>query len=292
MDSFSIAQLSQFSGIKPFTIRMWEQRYNALRPKRTDGNTRTYDSVDLRRILNIVSLQDAGYKISEIGGSSDADLNQKIGELYNLDSNQNLSHFIPQLISAGMEFNERAFCSILTHCIAKSGLFITYKNIIYPLLNRIGLLWSSDVLPPAQEHFMSNLIRQKLIAEIDALPTPNAENKKGLLFLPEDEFHEISLLFAQFILKNNGFDVISLGANVPLPTLGAAIERIDPEFVLLFFVHYDRPRDVELYLSEIEKIFPRGMIYISGNEKLVGQLELSDRVLWIRQIDDMQQILY
>src|SRR5690606_39483103 len=135
MNSLTIAQLAQFSGIKPHTIRIWEQRYHALSPDRSEGNTRIYSDMDLKRLLNIVSLMDS-YKISELCTMSDEVLSTSIKELYDLEGKGGLHHFVPQLVSAGMEFNEVLFQQTLSHCFENFGAFRTYKEVIYPLLNR------------------------------------------------------------------------------------------------------------------------------------------------------------
>lgn len=289
MNALTIAQLAQFSGIKPHTIRIWEQRYNALNPERSEGNTRIYSDLDLKRLLNIVSLMDS-YKISELCTMSDEGLHESIKKRYDLEGKGGLHHFVPQLVSAGMDFNEALFQEILSHCFENFGAFQTYKEVIYPLLNRVGLMWSADMLPPAQEHFMCNLIRQKLFSEIDSLPVSSATNQKWLLFLPEDEYHEIGLLFASYILKHNGYQVVYLGTSVPLSTLSSAIKSVKPDFLLLFFVHHDFPENVVSYLSEVKNIFDKGIIYISGDEKLIRQLKLDRNVEWLENVDELERL--
>ena len=287
MDSLTISQLAQFSGIKAHTIRIWEQRYQALRPKRSEGNTRTYSGLDLKRLLNIVTLIDSGYKVSELCIMDDEVLSKLLRELYVLEVKENPHQFVPQLISAGMEFDEITFQRILKHCFSRFGVLKTYKDIIFPLLNRVGLLWSADLLPPAQEHFMFNLIRQKLLTAIDALPPAIEKSKKWILLLPEDEFHELGLLFAQYILKHKGEQVVYLGANVPLKTLKSTKEIVNPDCVLLFFVRNNFPDITSSYLASIMDCFKDATIYISGNQRLIGQLNLTEKVKWVKNIDDL-----
>ena len=289
MNALTIAQLAQFSGIKAHTIRIWEQRYHALNPERTEGNTRVYSDLDLKRLLNIVSLMDSN-KISELCKMSDEALSESIKELYDLDGEGGLNQFVPQLVSAGMEFNETAFRQILSHCFENFGAFQTYKEVVYPLLNRVGLMWSADMLPPAQEHFMCNLIRQKLLSAIDALPIPSEINQKWMLFLPEDEFHEIGLLFASYILKHKGYQVVYVGTSVPLSTLRSAIDGVKPDFLLLFFVHHDFPNNVLSYLSEIKKIYNSGLILVAGNRKSIPELKLDRRIQWLENVDDLEKL--
>ncbi|HEY1010839.1 MAG: MerR family transcriptional regulator [Daejeonella sp.] len=291
MNSLTIAQLAQFSGVKPHTIRVWEQRYQALSPARTQGNTRTYSDLDLKRLLNIVSLMESEYKVSELCGMKDDALSELIENMYSLETNEKPNPFVSQLISAGMEFNERSFQKILSHCLLRFGVDGTYRDVIYPLLDRVGLMWSADLLPPAHQQFMCNLIRQKMLTATDALPFPAPDSRKWLLFLPEDEYHEMGLLFAHYLLRKNGEDVVYLGSSVPLGTLNVAIETVKPDCLLLFFVHYDFPGNVSSYLSDIAGIFDKGTIFISGNEKLIEQVSLIDQVTWLKKVDDMERIV-
>ncbi len=290
MDDLSISQLAQFSGIKAHTIRIWEQRYQALKPNRTEGNTRTYSSLELKRLLNIVTLLDAGIKISELSFKSDAELNQLIQELFLVENQQDSQQYVSQLIAAGMDFDEDSFQKTLSFCLDKIGIFKTYTTVILPLLNRVGLMWSTDLLPPAEEHFISNMVRQKIISEIEKLPFPKENKKKWLLFLPEDEYHEIGLLFANYVLKYMGCQVIYVGASVPLNTLKAAIDKLNPDFLLLFFIRLNLPENTNVYLSELRTIFKEGTIYLSGNEKLINQLKLDEKTHWLVDVDSLLQM--
>ena len=287
MNRLSIAQLAQFSGIKPHTIRIWEQRYNALSPERTEGNTRTYSGNDLRRLLNIVGLLDSKYKVSDLCVMSDDNLQELIQQHYTDNGDSDSQKYVLQLIAAGIEFNQLEFEIILNFCIEKLGLATTFKEVIYPLLQRLGMMWAADLMPPAQEHFMSNIVRQKLLVALDILPQPKENAKKWLLFLAEDEFHEIALLFAHYILRQRGENVIYLGTNVPLNTLQQATDAIMPDALLTFFVKSNFPEDQQLYLNSVRNCFPKGNIYISGNERLISTLNLDSETNWLRNIDDL-----
>jgi DNA-binding transcriptional MerR regulator len=291
VNSFSIAELSNLSGIKAHTIRMWEQRYNALSPSRSAGNVRTYNDMDLRRLLNIVSLMNDGLKVSELCEMPDNRLNKLIGELYVSEIDEDPDRFVSQLIAAGMEFNEASFQNILSHCFLRFGVKNAYRRIIYPLLNRVGLMWAADVLPPAHEHFISNLIRQKLFTAIDSLTLPANEAKKWLLFLPENEYHEMGLIFSQYVLRQHGEKVFYLGASVPLHTISIACENINPDAILLFFVHNDLPENTHSYLLDLSRISGNATIYISGNKNLAGLLQLGKNMKWLPEIEDLERDL-
>ena len=292
MNNFSISQLQQFSGIKAHTIRIWEQRYNALNPNRSEGNTRYYDSDQLRRLLNIVSLMDSDYKVSELCLMSDEKLFSLIKSKLVINSEKgSAAYFVSQLVAAGMCYDTASFEKIFAVCINKFGVTDAYINVIYPLLNRIGLMWSSDIIPPAQEHFISNIIRQKIFSEIDKLPAPKSTKDTWLLFLPENEFHEIGLLFSFFLIRKSGKKVIYLGNSVPLHTLSVAVKTINPSKLLLFFVHNDEIDECEDYCNNLIKNFKELKIYISGNEKLISKIKKGKSVNWIRSVEDLQKEL-
>lgn len=291
MNLFSISQLSQFSGIKPHTIRIWEQRYNALSPDRSEGNTRSYDDKQLRRLLNIVSLMDSGLKVSHLCSMSDNELFSHIHNTVKFGRDDSLEFYVNQLVSAGMSFNSVDFNQTLSYCISKYGLIETYKEVIYPLMDRVGILWASDVLPVASEHFISNLLRQKLSAIIDSLEAPDSFSETWLLFLPENEFHELSLLYAHFLIRLSGRNVIYLGCNVPIEFLKFAINETKPIKLLMFLIHYDSLDQTENNLKDLSKCFIKNTIYLAGNQKLISSLNCPENIKCLHVIEDLEELL-
>ncbi|MES2560943.1 MAG: MerR family transcriptional regulator [Bacteroidota bacterium] len=292
MNSFSISQLQQFSGIKAHTIRMWEQRYQALTPSRSEGNTRYYDNTQLRRLLNIVSLLDGEHKVSELCAMPDALLFKELKKLTQKEPvNPENQYFISQLLVAGMSYDEVHFEKIFASSLLRLGLKNTYTDVIYPMLNRIGLMWSDNSIPPAQEHFISNILRQKIFTAVDGLPPANSTKDSWLLFLPENEFHEIGLLFAQYLIKQAGGKVTYLGSNVPMDTLAQAVKDTSPQNLLLFLVHNNIPENSQAYLNSLKKQFPSTQIHVSGNEKLIGQLKTRNAFKWIQSVAQLQEKL-
>lgn len=272
MELFSISQLARFSGIKPHTIRIWEQRYNALQPNRTEGNTRYYDNDQLRRLLNIVSLMETDHKVSELCRMPDKKLFKLITELLHtrVSADETDEYAISQLIAAGMSYDEPHFEKIFSHSVLRHGIKEAYVKIIYPMVERIGLLWAGDTIPPAQEHFISNIIRQKLFTAIDALPPPKSSSAAWILFLPENEFHEIGLLMANYMIRSSGRKVIYLGSDVPVQSLISAVADTVPQNLLLFLVHHDLPSEMEDYLNELGATFTNKKIYAAGGQILAG----------------------
>ncbi len=272
---------------------MWEQRYRALTPDRSEGNTRYYNNTQLRRLLNIVSLIDLDYKVSELCSMPDKKLFQLVDQHANnreLNGDQN-GYFIAQLIKAGMSYDEAWFEKIFSHCALRLGIRNTYTKIIYPMLVRIGLMWASNTAIPAYEHFISNIIRKKLFTAIDALPPPTPEADSWLLFLPEDEFHEIGLLLSSYLIQLSGKKAIYLGANIPLTSLSSAISETTPSRLLSFFVHRDAPEDQQTYLETISNIFPSKKIYISVSLPLNDHLKTIKKFNWLHSVEDLEREL-
>lgn len=288
MDSFSIAQLAQFSGVKAHTIRIWEKRYGALNPLRSEGNTRHYQGQHLRRLLNLVSLMERGYRISDLAAKPDAEIERLIQELFLKEESTELSPFISQLIAAGVEYNEWRFQQILSHCMIRYGVENCYKDLIYPLLKRVGLMWAGNILLPGQEHFISNIIRQKLLTATDALPLPASAKRKWLLFLPEDEHHEFGLLYAQYVLRKAGDQVYYLGSNVPLETLISVAESVRPTALFFFLVHRDSAEAYQGYLDQLSRRFPGMDIYIGGDESTKRGLTLSKHMHWMSFAEELE----
>ena len=296
MDTFSISQLSQFSGIKPHTIRIWEQRYNALRPNRSEGNTRYYDNSQLRRLLNIVSLSECGYKVSELCIMPDSSLFKLIGGSNVSKEESTRSHdtpgyFIYQLIAAGMSYDELHFEKTLAQSIARYGMRVTYTTVIYPLLERLGLMWTSDTLPPAHEHFISNLLRQKLFTAINALPPAKKGAKTWLLFLPENELHEIGLLFSNYLVRQSGNKVIYLGSNVPLQSVEMAVEQVKPDNLLFFLVHNELPENLQQYFDQLNKIAGSKKVFVSASEKMMSSVKIPKKFTWINSLETFEKQL-
>ena len=165
MSYYSIADLEKLSGIKSHTIRIWEKRYNLLTPERTDTNIRTYDDVQLRKILNVSLLVNKGLKISKIANLNSSEISDKVNVMTSKDDDYKSQ--INRLIIDSLEFNETGFKDIINDLINKNGFSQTFKEVITPLLNKLGTLWTTGDIYPANEHFISSLITRKLSAAID-----------------------------------------------------------------------------------------------------------------------------
>ncbi len=273
MSNYSIKDLEQLSGIKAHTLRIWEQRYNIINPKRTDTNIRTYDDNDLKLVLNIALLKDHDYKISEIAKLSLDELSKEV--LAISDKQLNYPDQIHALTIAMIDIDEERFEKIMSTNILQFGFENTMINIIYPFLSRIGTLWVTGSIGPAQEHFITNLIRQKIIVAIDGqIIKPNADSKKYILYTPEGEFHEIPLLFANFILRARHNKVIYLGQSMPFSELQFICQHHKPDCLFTVITSTPGQDEIQQYVNRLGDSFPDIKILLTGYQVIAQGLDL------------------
>ncbi|MBY0541995.1 MAG: MerR family transcriptional regulator [Sphingobacteriaceae bacterium] len=290
---YSISDLEQLSGVHAHTIRMWEQRYNALVPHRSAGNTRYYDDEHLVKLLNIVSIHQKGLKISKICALSQDAIHHLIEEdiQETVSKNQQFEFYITQLLNFGMSYNEAAFDNLLSKCINDNTLTETYSSVIYPMLVRLGLMWRKDSICAAQEHFLTNIIRQKICAAINDLPVPSSDKKTWVLFLPQDEEHEIGVLFANYLLRQAGKRVIYLGSRVPLSSVKEVVKLNKVDSLMLFMVQAKLTNEAQKYIDEISVAFKKTKIYLAGSQKLIENIQLPKGIQWLRGINEFEVLV-
>jgi MerR family transcriptional regulator, light-induced transcriptional regulator len=291
MNLFSISQLGRYSGIKPHTIRAWEKRYKAFRPNRSTGNTRYYDSKQLRRLLNISSLLNSGYKVSELCGMTDEKLHQLMENFFISSASETEEYFISQLIAAALSYDEVHFEKIFSHCLLRYKLKNTYLLVLMPMLVRIGLMWKCDKASATHEHFISNLLRQKLFTAVDCLPPASSGAEKWMLFLPENEFHELGLLLAYNLIRLSGQKAVYLGPNVPWGALKNAAQEIMPDRILFFMIHHDATRSTQKYIADLTANFAGSNIYGAGDFKFPKLLGIGKKFQWLQSVEDLTGIL-
>ena len=289
--NYSISDLEQLSGVQTHTIRIWERRYHALTPMRSAGNTRFYDDRQLRRLLNIVGLSQTGLKISQVCALTDEEMDRLLGKQLDqlISKNEQIEYYISQLLNFGLSYQEYEFDALISECVENHGIIITYKDVIHPLLVRLGLMWRRDHICPAQEHFISNILRQKIYKAIDELPVKLDSDATWLLFLPEDEGHDIGLLYANYLLKAAGKKVIFLGGRVPMDSLKDAMEHNAIDHILLFMVRSRPINEANAYLEEISDLYQKTEIHLAGNYKLISELQLAQNVHWFQSIEEFEQ---
>lgn len=288
MSTYSIKDLEQLSGIKAHTLRIWEQRYNFIHPKRTDTNIRFYDDVDLKLVLNVALLNQNGYKISKIASMGEQDISEEVLKLTQKDLKY--GEQIHALTIAMVELDESKFEKIISTNILKIGLENTMSQIIYPFLSRTGILWQTGAINPAQEHFMSNLIRQKIIVAIDGQEVAPNTSSKFMLFLPEGELHEVSLLFANYLIRSRGSKVIYLGQSLPFADLITAHKIHKPEYLLTFITTSPSQAEIQKYIFALSDTFKDTKIIISGYQVIGQDLDLPQNIIPFSNLHQLTEL--
>ena len=262
MTKFTIKDLENLSGIKAHTIRIWEQRYSFLKPSRTDTNIRYYSNEDLKAILNISILNRYGYKISHINRMSVSDVRARVAELNIADAPQ--ERIVNELIQLMVDLDTAGFEKLIDKQITAAGIEKTIIRIIFPFFERIGILWQTGHINSAQEHLITNIIRQKLIVGIDQAKSLIKVKRSFLLFLPEGEHHELGLLLVYYLLKRKGAEVFYIGANVPLKDAQFVAEIKKPDFVYIHLTSISSGFNFQKFLTQVSEIISRSKIVVSG----------------------------
>ncbi len=245
--NFSIKDLESLSGIKAHTIRMWEKRYGVLEPKRTDSNIRTYDVNGLQKILNITFLNENGYKISRISKMSNDEINSLVRNITTSKSNMNRA--LKSLKVAMMNFDQALFLKTYDSLLETKTFGEIYNDVFIPLLKEIGFLWQSETITPAHEQFISTLIKQKLFLNIEKLQfeEPSKTDKVFVLFLPEEEIHDIGLFYTNYELLLHGYKVIFLGQSLPMDDLTYLSKLFDKTVFVSYLTV--KPENTEDYIA-------------------------------------------
>jgi DNA-binding transcriptional MerR regulator len=290
MGNYQIKDLESITGIKAHTIRIWEQRYGIVTPQRTKTNIRYYTDKDARRLMNIAILNKNGFKISRIKELTDEEINHEAMRFAFTTLDYKLQ--IDFLISTMVEMDEMRFEKVLSNNILQSGFEKTLINIVFPFLNRIGLMWQTGAISPAQEHFISNLIRQKIVVAIDSLPVVmSPAPQKVLLFLPENEQHELSLLFTNFIFRSRGYHTIYLGQQTPVEEVLLIYDKYKPEYLFSVYTNFANDRYLNTYTDKILTHCQNSTYLLTGYQALQNQAGWPDRVRLIRSFDDLLNLV-
>jgi DNA-binding transcriptional MerR regulator len=261
--SFTIKELESLSGIKAHTIRIWEQRYHFLKPSRTQTNIRTYNNEELKTLLTVALLNKYGYKISRI---DEMHPDQRAREVLQLPGKEAYEEgLVNELIGYMIDIKSMEFELALNNYIAENGIEKTISTLILGFLEKVGILWQTNKIIPVQEHIVSNIIRQKLVRAIDDLPFVQRTSPLFVLLLPENEHHEMGLLFVYYLLRKKNISVIYLGANVPLKDVSYLFKLVAPQYLYLHLTSLPLQLNLQKYLQHLNLQAPSAQILVSGS---------------------------
>lgn len=289
MAEYSIKELEKLSGIKAHTIRIWEKRYKLINPKRSATNIRSYSDSDLKKIMNVAIVNNSGIKISHIARLPVSELNKLVHQQNELG--EDISSPIDKLTMATIEMNERIFNKTLKKLETSMRFETIVTNVLYPFLENIGVLWQTGEITPAQEHFVSNLIRQKLFVAVDSLPLPSDDSKKVVLFLPEGEFHEMGLLFYHYLARKKGYSTFYLGQSVPHEDLKKVVAVHSPKVLITSFITAISEGQLKERIRKLSSDFRKQTILISGMATVKSSLGTFKNVHQFKTSQDLNSLL-
>ena len=287
MGEYKIKDIEVLTGIKAHTLRIWEKRYEIMVPERTDTQIRTYSDAELSFLLNISLLNKSGYKISKIAKLSAQEINDLV---WKIKVSNNLDNSGEKFILALIHLDELLFRDTLGDLIQEVGLENTFTNHLIPFLDRIGVMWLVGSITPAQEHFISNLIRQKIISEIDKLPIPDSSSAPLMLFLPEHEWHEIGLLYYQFLLRNKGLHTVYLGQSLPYESAIDCIRSLNPKAILTSWLTAVEDEFMIKYFEQLKSVVGDKIIYAGGAQVNMKIDLIKSLVTEIKQAKDLTSL--
>jgi DNA-binding transcriptional MerR regulator len=290
MEQYSIHDLDKLSGIKAHTIRVWERRFKIVTPHRTGTNRRRYGDDELRRIINISILKRNGFKISEIAKFSTSEIEEKVSflskDVFNPDTQ------IDSLVVAMVDHNEKAVNDVLIRSMMNRGMEETMDSIVFPFLKRIGIMWQTGSADVGSEHFITSIFRQKLISAIDTLsPVLKPKRKKILLFLPENELHEIGLLFCNYVIKKMGHESLYLGQSTPLFAVTEVLSKWKADIIITGLMSGFPGLKSDEYLSNLLKSFPKQKILVAGDFAKSAVNMKDSRLIPLQTLDDLKSQL-
>lgn len=285
MITYSVAQVEALTGIKAHTLRIWERRYDFLEPERTPTNIRYYSDEQLKKLLNFGILVRNGYRVSKLNKMSDEEVYEAVAKVL-ADPGSERSDEMKGLTLSMLEMNEGDFDDIFERQVIRKGFFRTITETIYPFLQYVGVLWTTNKAMIAQEHFISNLIRQKIVAAIERLSIPSKDAPSIVFFLLEGEEHEIGILLASFVAKEMGWKIYYLGHGVPIPNIKKVIDIAEPKLLMTMFVT-PKVNKVSSFIDEI--LSGNDVTFaISGSRENLDAVPDSDRLIKVTSPLDFQ----
>ncbi len=288
---YTISDLSYYTGIKPHTIRAWEKRYNLLAPSRSCTNIRGYDGCQLRKLLNINSLISAGWKISRISQLKPGEIDTEVRMIMDHGAGGHKADFlINGLMVHMLNFDEKKFSEVFNQATEHYGLKNTILQIVYPFLKRVGLLWQIEDISPSQEHFASAIIRRKILAEIDKMPVNFQSDRTIVLCLPPNEFHELPLLLAHYILLENQINTIYLGSSVPPEIAAYTAHQTKATHLFTLFMSSAPMENLKGYLHAIHELVPEVKIYFSGCPMMCKKPITNQNIVYLDGIEEFEAI--
>lgn len=288
MAIYSIRDLEKLTGIKAHTIRIWEQRYGLITPARTDTNIRYYTDENLRHLFNIALLNRNGVKISKLAQMTAEEIASRGAAIAQNNSSPNAQ--IDALTLAMIDLNERSFEQTFSEYVAGHGFERGMIELVYPFLDKLRVLWLTNSISPAHEKFVGQIIRRKLICAVDEAH-PRTDTPVFLLYSPENEMQELTLLFIQYLLRSRGMQVVYLGSNVEIPDLKDACHALKPDYVFTILQEPLPRMPLQSYVDHVAQAITGCELLLTGQQFFVNTVHLPSNALLLNGLPGTLQFL-
>lgn len=285
MKLYSIGELALLSQIKTHTIRIWEQRYNLLVPSRSEGNTRYYSEEQLMKLLNVALLNKSGMKISQIAKLNSKELIEKTREVAVDDDS--IETAVDQLMVASLQFDQNRITELFETYIQLYGIRDTYEKIIFPYLRIVGNLWVNGKITPGHEHFFTNLCKLNLFSVIDQLALPKNNESRIILSLPEWDFHELGILYYNYLFKKAGYNCTYLGQATPAVDVIQTAKTLNTQYIISTFIGPVSQKQIIKYINEIVTALNDVEFLISGPSLNFSMDDHNGKVIVFRAMDEL-----
>lgn len=226
---YPIRTVSDLTEVNAITLRAWERRYGLFEPVRKASGHRLYTQAHIDLITRVVGLLDRGMRIGQIKAQLDAEQ-----EALNDENSANdiWSRYVDRMIAAVIQFNEHGLEETYGDALALYPIDKVTEKLLMPLLTELGRRWAEDEGSIAEEHFFGFYIRNKLGARFHHRVRTKKGPKLLMSCLPGDR-HETGLLLFALVANAAGFQVILLGADMPLEELPAAVRKAGCSAIIL-----------------------------------------------------------
>jgi len=286
---YSIKDLEKLSGVKAHTIRIWEKRYNLIKPKRTETNIRFYTDENLRKLLNVCFLYKKGYKISKIGQMSTETIRDKVSQYSTI--NLSFKDQLDALLIFILELDSYNFNMILDQHISQNGLEETMTEVIYPLLDKLSIAWMAGSFLDVHESFVTQVIKSKILKKTESLPDGPNLKPSYVIYLPVNEKQELSLMYLHYLLKKSGCKVINLGNDVNLNDVIFAIKTCTPDYVFTIFNQEIKNMPFQNYIDQISQELAESTLLITGFQTLSPTLKWPSKVRILKDLEQTQKFI-
>jgi DNA-binding transcriptional MerR regulator len=293
--TFSIKDLENLSGIKAHTIRIWEKRYDLLGPMRTDTNIRLYDIKNLQKLLNVVLLTNFGYKISKISKLNQEEIEKFVLKIQTEKTVNN--HVISQFKMAMLNFDQSLFVKTYNELLSQKDFSVVFFETFIPLLEEIGVLWTTNTITPAHEHFISHLIKQKILIEIEKyqIQQNTISNETYILYLPFNEIHDLGLLFLHHEIITKGHHSVYLGRSLPIENLIELNNHFNKITYITYLTVEPSEDEIENYINEFENTILNNnnneLLILGRKAQTINTEKLPKRIKSIENIKDFLDTL-